>query len=173
MLISRVERRTETKLMGLFGSETVTTGESGNIKCNIWGQACKFCSKLLTEHGGKRHNKWNQLKLILTNSRIAAKTLTQQERATEASHTVTWVLGKHKKAFSDATIMKEGMREVTDKKKNKKMKWQRKKKLNSLYRFHCNKKSCSTSWWLINSLTILWQRLSPCHRLVVEPRDNT
>ena len=38
--------------------------------------------------------------------------LTTREEATEASLRVAWVLGKHKKAFSDAEIIKECMTKV-------------------------------------------------------------
>ncbi len=43
---------------------------------------------------------------------MIVRSATQQERATEASLRVAWVLGKHKKPFSDAEIVKECMSEV-------------------------------------------------------------
>ena len=43
---------------------------------------------------------------------MIVRSATQQERGTEASLRVAWVLGKHKKPFIDAEIMKECMKEV-------------------------------------------------------------
>ena len=40
--------------------------------------------------------------------------MTQQQKATKWSLRVVWILGKHKKPFSDAEIIKECMTEVTD-----------------------------------------------------------
>ena len=40
--------------------------------------------------------------------------MTQQQKATECSLRVVWILGKHKKPFSDAEIIKECMTEVMD-----------------------------------------------------------
>ena len=46
-------------------------------------------------------------------SRILVTSMTQQ-KATECSLRVVWILGKHKKPFSDAEIIKECMTEVMD-----------------------------------------------------------
>ena len=43
---------------------------------------------------------------------MIVRSATQQERGTEASLRVAWVLGKHKKTFTDAEIVKECMKEV-------------------------------------------------------------
>ena len=40
--------------------------------------------------------------------------MTQQQKATEGSLRVVWILGKHKKPFSDAEMIKECMTEVID-----------------------------------------------------------
>ena len=40
--------------------------------------------------------------------------MTQQQKATECSLRVVWVLGKHTKPFADAGIIKQGMTEVMD-----------------------------------------------------------
>ena len=40
-------------------------------------------------------------------SRILVTSLTQQQKATECSFRVVWILGQHKKPFSDAEIIKE------------------------------------------------------------------
>lgn len=40
--------------------------------------------------------------------------MSQQEKATKSSLRVAWVLGKHKKPFSDAEIIKECRTEVTE-----------------------------------------------------------
>ena len=47
-------------------------------------------------------------------SRILVTSMTQQQKATECSLRVVWILGKHKKPFSDAEIIKECMTEVMD-----------------------------------------------------------
>lgn len=47
-------------------------------------------------------------------SRILVTFMTQQQKATEASLRVAWILGKHKKPFSDAEIIKQCMNEVMD-----------------------------------------------------------
>ena len=39
-------------------------------------------------------------------SRILVTSMTQQQKATECSLRVVWILGKYKKPFSDAEIMK-------------------------------------------------------------------
>ena len=43
---------------------------------------------------------------------MIVRSATQQERGTEASLRGAWVLGKHKKTFTDAEIVKECMKEV-------------------------------------------------------------
>ncbi|ROL47376.1 General transcription factor II-I repeat domain-containing protein 2B [Anabarilius grahami] len=53
-----------------------------------------------------RTTKINQLKSsYAATSSVIVRTATQQERVTEASLRVAWVLGKHKKPFSDAEIV--------------------------------------------------------------------
>lgn len=47
-------------------------------------------------------------------SRILVTSMTQQQKATEASLRVVRILGKHKKPFSDGEIIKECMTEVMD-----------------------------------------------------------
>ena len=40
---------------------------------------------------------------------ILASTMTAQEKATECSLRIAWILGKHKKPFTDAEVVKECM----------------------------------------------------------------
>lgn len=62
-----------------------------------------------------RTTKLNRLKSSYeAASRILITSMTQQQKATECSLRVAWILGKHKKPFSDAEIIKECMTEVMD-----------------------------------------------------------
>ena len=47
-------------------------------------------------------------------SRILVTSMTQQQTATQCSLRVLWILGKHKKPFSDAETIKERVTEVMD-----------------------------------------------------------
>ena len=57
--------------------------------------------------------------------RIPVTSMTQQQKTTECSLRVVWILGKHKKPLSDTEIIKECMTEVMDTclKANKKRKY--------------------------------------------------
>ena len=45
---------------------------------------------------------------------VFANTMTAQEKATECSLRIAWILGKHKKPFSDAEIVSECMIQIAE-----------------------------------------------------------
>lgn len=101
-----------TKPMCLICNETVAVVKSGNVKRH-------YDSK----HGHFDHNyppksevRARKIKQLQSSYQatcnVIVRSATQQERATEASLRVAWVLGKHKKPFSDSEIVKECMNEI-------------------------------------------------------------
>ncbi|XP_068204564.1 protein FAM200A-like [Palaemon carinicauda] len=63
----------------------------------------------------ERKNEINKLKSQYEKSTIVlANTMTAQERATECSLRIAWILGKHKKSFTDAEIVNECMLGTAD-----------------------------------------------------------
>jgi len=72
-------------------------------------------------------------------SSVIVRLATQQERATETSPSVAWVLGKHKRPFSDAEIVKECMSEVVTAPFEGTQKDELIKKKSQIPTFHCCK----------------------------------
>ncbi|KAL0161498.1 hypothetical protein M9458_045223 [Cirrhinus mrigala] len=100
------------KPMCLICNETVAIIKSGNVKRHYETKHAHF-EQNYPQNTELRTTKINQLKSSYeATSSVIVRSATQQERATEASLRVAWVLGKNKKPFSDAEIVKECMSEV-------------------------------------------------------------
>ena len=81
--------------------------------------------------------KIDQLKLQFERSAtILVNSMTVQEKATECSLRIAWILGKHKKPFTDSEIVKEFMLKTVETLFDDKMKSEIKEKINKIPLFH-------------------------------------
>ena len=81
----------------------------------------------------ERKNKIDRLKSQYERSTtILINSMTVQEKATECSLRIAWILGKHKKPFTDAEIVKECMLETVETLFDDKMKTEIKEKINKI-----------------------------------------
>lgn len=100
------------KPMCLICHETVALIKSGNVKRHYETKHGHF-ERSYPQNSEVRTRKINQMQESYQASRtVIVRSATQQERATEASLRVAWVLGKHKKPFTDAEVVKECMNEI-------------------------------------------------------------
>lgn len=101
-----------TKPMCLICNETVALVKSGNVKRHYETKHGHF-EQNYPQNSEVRTRKISQMQASYQATRtMIVRSATQQERVTEASLRVAWVLGKHKKPFTDAEIVKECMNEV-------------------------------------------------------------
>lgn len=105
---------TSSKPICLICSETVALVKSSNLKRHYETKHSGF-EKMYQQGTEERKNKINKLKSQYETSTIVlASTMTAQERAVECSLRIAWILGKHKKPFADAEVVKECMLETVD-----------------------------------------------------------
>ncbi|CAL9703956.1 unnamed protein product [Knipowitschia caucasica] len=98
----------------LICSETVALIKSSNIKRHYETKHSTF-SHTYPPSSAIRSQKIADLKAqYARSSRIMVKTFTAQQRANECSLRIAWILGQHKKSFSDAMVVKECMSAVTE-----------------------------------------------------------
>ena len=106
--------QSSTKPMCLICTETVAIIKSGNVKRHDESKHSYF-ERQYPQNTEVRTAKLTKLKSSYqaTNS-LFVRSMSMQERVNEASLRVAWVLGKHKKPFSDSEVVKECMTEVTE-----------------------------------------------------------
>ncbi|KAK0149023.1 Growth factor receptor-bound protein 10 [Merluccius polli] len=98
-----------TKPVCLMCSETVALIKSANVKRHyetkhkVFHQTYPLMSELRSQKISSLRAQYEQSTRILTHS------LTAQQRANERSLRVTWILGQHKKPFTDGGVAKECM----------------------------------------------------------------
>ena len=103
-----------SKPICLTCSESIAVVKSGNVKHHYETKHGNF-EKNYPQNTETRTRKVNQLKLQYERStNVLTNSMTLQERAVECSLKVAWILGRHKKPFSDAETVKECMLEVTE-----------------------------------------------------------
>ncbi|XP_056110235.1 SCAN domain-containing protein 3-like [Rhinichthys klamathensis goyatoka] len=106
--------QSSTKPFCLICNETVGVVKSGNVKRHYETKHRHF-EQQYPQNTEVRTAKLRQLKSSYeSTNKLLVRAVTQQERATEASFRVAWVLGKNKKPFSDAEIVKECLVEIAD-----------------------------------------------------------
>ena len=106
--------QSSTKPMCLICTETVAIIKSGNVKRHYESKHSYF-ERQYPQNTEVRTAKLTKSKSSYqaTNS-LFVRSMSMQERVNEASLRVAWVLGKHKKPFSDSEVVKECMTEVTE-----------------------------------------------------------
>ncbi|XP_063960214.1 general transcription factor II-I repeat domain-containing protein 2A-like [Lytechinus pictus] len=106
--------QSSTRPMCLICSETVSVSKNANLKRHYDSKHNRF-EQQYPQNTEIRDTKINQLKSSYeSSSRQFVRCVTQQQKATEASLRVAWVLGKNKKPFSDSELVKECLNEVVD-----------------------------------------------------------
>ena len=106
--------------------------KSSNLKRHYETKHRKFES-MYQQKTGERKNKRDELKLQYERSAtILVNSMTVQEKATECFLRIAWILGKHRKPFTDLEIVKECMFETVEALFDDKMKSEIKEKI----RFH-------------------------------------
>lgn len=106
--------QSSTKPFCLICNETVGVVKSGNVKRHYETKHGHF-ERQYSQNTEVRTAKLRQLKSSYeSTNKLLVRAVTQQERATEASFRVAWVLGKNKKPFTDAEIVKECLVEIAD-----------------------------------------------------------
>ena len=104
--------RTDARPTCLICHSTVALIKSGNIKRHYESKHADFESKY-PPRSSLRCDKVKSLKAGLENSMgMMKKTTTVQQKASEASLRVMWTLGRRKKPFADAEVVKECMLEA-------------------------------------------------------------
>nr|XP_055069906.1 SCAN domain-containing protein 3-like [Misgurnus anguillicaudatus] len=95
-------------------SETVGVVKSGNVKRH-YETKHRYFEQQYPQNTEVRTIKLRQLKSSYESAnKLLVRALTHQERATEASFRVAWVLGKTKKPVSDAEVVKECFVEIAE-----------------------------------------------------------
>ncbi|XP_038158921.1 SCAN domain-containing protein 3-like [Cyprinodon tularosa] len=103
-----------TKPVCLICSETVALIKSANVKRHYetkhkaFDQSYPPKSELRTQKIRCLAAQYDQ------STRVLSRAFSAQQRANECSLRVAWVLGKHKKPFTDASIVKECMTEIAE-----------------------------------------------------------
>ncbi len=103
-----------TKPLCLICSETVALIKSCNLKSHYdtkhkdFHQAYPLKSELRSQKISSLRAQYDQSTRIFTNS------FTAQQRSHECSLRVAWILGQHKKPFTDGVIVKECMSAVAE-----------------------------------------------------------
>ncbi|XP_061820754.2 SCAN domain-containing protein 3-like [Nerophis lumbriciformis] len=98
--------------MCLICNSTVALVKSENLKRHYLKEHREFEETFPHDSELRKKEITRLKKSYETSSKIFVKSMTQQQIATECSLRVAWVLGKHKKPFSDAEIIKECLTEV-------------------------------------------------------------
>lgn len=105
---------TSTKPVCLICSETVALIKSANVKRHYetkhkaFEQSYPLKSELRAQKIRSLTAQYDQ------STRVLSRSFNAQQRAHECSLRVAWVLGKHKKPFTDASVVKECMTEITE-----------------------------------------------------------
>uniref|UniRef100_A0A9J8DFF8 SPIN-DOC-like zinc-finger domain-containing protein n=1 Tax=Cyprinus carpio carpio TaxID=630221 RepID=A0A9J8DFF8_CYPCA len=103
-----------SKPVCLICSETVAIIKSGNVKRHYETKHKSF-DQTYPLKSALRAQKINDLKAQYDrSSRILTHSFTAQQRANECSLKVAWILGKHKKPFTDGGVVKECMSAVAE-----------------------------------------------------------
>ena len=103
-----------SKPVCLICSETVAIIKSGNVKRHHETNH-KYFEQTYPLKSEVRARKINELRSQYDRStRILSHSLTAQQRANECSLKVTWILGQHKKPFTDGVFVKECMNAVAE-----------------------------------------------------------
>nr|XP_054593491.1 SCAN domain-containing protein 3-like [Nothobranchius furzeri] len=103
-----------TKPVCLICSETVALIKSGNVKRH-YETKHKCFEETYPLRSEVRSEKIRSLKAQYDPStRILSHTFTAQQRAHESSLRVSWILGQHKKPFTDGEVVKECMTAVAE-----------------------------------------------------------
>ena len=105
---------TSSKPLCLICNESVALVKSSNLKRHYETKHSKF-EGMYQQKTEERKNKIDRLKSQYERSTtILINSMTIQEKATECSLRIAWILGKHKKPFIDAEIVKECMLETVE-----------------------------------------------------------
>ena len=105
---------TSSKPLCLIGNESVVLVKSSNLKRHYETKHSKF-EGMYQQKTEERKNKIDRLKSQYEKSTtILINSMTIQEKATECFLRIAWILGKHKKPFIDAEIVKECMLETVE-----------------------------------------------------------
>ncbi|KAM9299122.1 zinc finger BED domain-containing protein 5-like [Gastrophryne carolinensis] len=105
---------THSKPMCLICNETVALVKSSNVKRHYETKHKSF-EQQYPPNSEMRTKKIASLSASYeASTKRLVSSLSQQEKTTEASLRVAWILGRHKKPFSDAEMIKECMVEVVD-----------------------------------------------------------
>lgn len=105
---------TSTKPVCLICSETVALIKSANVKRHYETKHKAF-EQSYPPKSELRAQKIRSLTAQYDQStRVLSRSFNAQQRAHECSLRVAWVLGKHKKPFTDASVVKECMTEITE-----------------------------------------------------------
>ncbi len=100
--------KSSTKPFCLICNETVGVVKGGNVKRH-YETKDRYFERQFPQNTEARTAKLRQLKSSYeSTNKLLVRALTPQERATEASFRVAWVLSKNKKPFSDAEIVFSG-----------------------------------------------------------------
>ena len=103
-----------SKPVCLICSETVAIIKGGNVKRH-YETKHKYFEQTYPLKSEVRARKINKLRSQYDRStRILSHSLTAQQRANECSLKVTWILGQHKKPFTDGVVVKECMNAVAE-----------------------------------------------------------
>lgn len=103
-----------SKPVCLICSETVAVIKSGNVKRHYETKHVQF-EKTYPLQSEMRARKLTELKAQYERSTmVLSHSFTAQQRANECSFKVAWILGRHKKPFTDGTVVKECLNAVAE-----------------------------------------------------------
>ena len=103
-----------TKPVCLIYSKTVVLIKSGNVKC-LYETRHKAFEQSYPHKSELRSHKISSLRAEYEKStRISTHSFTAQQGAHECSLRVTWILGQHKKSFTDGGVVKDYMSAVAE-----------------------------------------------------------
>ncbi|CAL9707870.1 unnamed protein product [Knipowitschia caucasica] len=103
-----------SKPVCLICSENVALIKSGNVKRHYETKHSSF-EQSFPLKSDQRARKITELQAQYDRStRLITHTFTAQQRANECSLKVSWILGQHKKPFSDGTVVKECLNAVAE-----------------------------------------------------------
>ena len=121
-----------SKPLCLICNESIALVKICNLKRHYDAKHRKFES-MYPQKTEERKNKIDRLKLQYERSAtILSNSMTVQEKATECSLRIAWILGKHKKPFTDSEIVKECMLETVETLFDDKMKSEIKEKIKKI-----------------------------------------
>uniref|UniRef100_A0A8C4T636 HAT C-terminal dimerisation domain-containing protein n=1 Tax=Erpetoichthys calabaricus TaxID=27687 RepID=A0A8C4T636_ERPCA len=96
--------------MCIIYQETVSVIKSSNVKRHFETKHAEYYNANYPPKSELRSHKIDALKSsLVASSSLMTKATTTQSNVTEASLRIVWVLGRHKKAFTDAEVVKECM----------------------------------------------------------------